>query len=60
MYRWCATEILWVFQFDLAYVQIKLRYHKAIGTYASYLSSETVLPSNVSFVEHEKVAIAPA
>ncbi|KAJ6755044.1 hypothetical protein OIU79_027627 [Salix purpurea] len=58
--RRCATAMEWISQDDLADEQMDLIWRIAIGTYASYLSSTTVLPSKVSRVVPENVAMAPA
>ncbi|KAJ6948516.1 hypothetical protein NC651_002755 [Populus alba x Populus x berolinensis] len=41
----CATAMEWISQDDLADEQMDFIWRIAIGTYASYLSSTTVLPS---------------
>ncbi|KAJ0744645.1 hypothetical protein HanPI659440_Chr10g0390011 [Helianthus annuus] len=56
--RW-ATAMALRFHKDLADEQMDFRQRIAIGTYASYLSSITVFPSNVSRVLPKKVAMAP-
>ncbi|CAI0413989.1 unnamed protein product [Linum tenue] len=58
--RRCATAMAWIFQVALAEEQMDWIWRTAIGTYASYRSSTTVLPSKVSRVVPENVVIAPA